>query len=467
MTTHALSILTHRRERIRLANLRWALLLGALTVGLGAGAGRAPLVVGAAAALVLAISAIAALPALALLVITLIRASLDTSGALISFAGTNLAGALGIAVMLGGAAALLLWRPEVPARGVRLALLALAVWAALSLAFTPALLEGISAVVRIVSLLVLFCLGAWTVKEPRHLRRAAWFGAASALVPVGVGLIQLATGSTQHRQGYSSIAGTFLYPNGFALYLLIVLALVIVLVFESTGVMRRGVLFGGLALVAPVFVITYARAEWIGLVVLLGVLACMQYRRLIPLAAIALVGGALAVPSSVGLVQKRFSDLSSASAHYDANSWSWRVENWSRMLHFATDRPAVGHGLSSYPPLTYQEFGTGTRGFSIKGPDSGVFAHNDYLMLAVELGLPGLLLWLAVLVGIARAMLRARVMPAVRPYASAMFAIMVAILLVSAADNVMTTTSAMYYVFALAGAVAGADAHARRLAAPG
>jgi len=453
-------------RRPTLLELGWGLALTAVAILVGVGLGREPVLVAAVVALAVAIAGIAAVPATALLAILVVRASLDTSGELVSVGGTNLAGALTAAVAAGGAAALVFRGTRLPARRLRRALLVLACWALASLAFTPALLEGVSSVLRIVAMLVLFGLGAWTVRDVERLRRIAWVVVLSSIVPVGVGLYQLVSGSTYSRQGFSAISGTFLYANGFALYLLMVLALGIVLLFESRDVARRVVLLVILGLTGVAFVVTYARAEWIGLIVILGVLALMHYRRLIPLAVAVLSIGALAVPSSFGLVEERFADLDSASARYDDNSWAWRVRNWEGMLHFATDQPLTGHGLSSFPPLTYEQFGTTTDGFDIDGRDSGVFAHNDYLMMAVELGLPGLALWLVVLVGIARAMLRARATPSLRPYATGMFAVAVAYLLISAADNVMTTTSAMFYFFAMAGAVVGADSQVRREASP-
>ena len=171
------------------------------------------------------------------------------------------------------------------------------------------------------------------------------------------------------------------------------------------------------------------------------------------------------MPSSVTAVEERFSDLSPSSASYSANSFQWRLENWSRMAPYATDRPLTGHGLGSYLALSDEEFGRFDYDFIVPGERPGeqvVYAHNDYLFLAVEMGIPGAVLWLSIFVGLIFAMARARACPAVRPLATALLAVVAATAVGSGFDNVVLYTVVLLPLMALCGAVAGVHQEWRR-----
>lgn len=451
----------------RLAGPSWAAAVGLLSAATGITASVAPIVLVGLLGLAVSVGVFLAYPAFALLAIVLVRASLDQSDFLFSIGGTNLAGFIGVAVAAGGGLALLLARPKEAPRLVALPFLGLVVLALVSLAYTPAAGEGVRTWLRLAALLVLFCLAARVVRDVRGLRRTAGFVLAAATLPVLVGLFQAATGSTSVKQGFASISGTFVHANGYAFFLLVVLTLGTVMLLERALPPARAAALAVLLLAAGAcFLLTYARAAWIGAVVVLCLLAALEYRRLIAVCALAVVLAVLAVPSGLGQVQARFSDLSADSANYSDNSFSWRVATWEQMLPYALDRPLTGHGLSSYQPLSVAEFGISEEiGTSLE--DGGIYAHNDYLNLAVELGIFGVLLWLATLVGLAVLLWRARENEPVRPYATAMFALVVALTLMSASDNILSYTGLLYYVMVLCGAVLGAARASSHAGLPG
>ena len=64
---------------------------------------------------------------------------------------------------------------------------------------------------------------------------------------------------------------------------------------------------------------------------------------------LALIGAHDRLPSTVKVVEERFSDLSPSSASYSANSFEWRLENWAPDVPLRNRQaPLKGHGLGSY-----------------------------------------------------------------------------------------------------------------------
>lgn len=388
-------------------------------------------------------------PLVTLGVIVAVRASVPEYPQL----ATLIAGAGGLALLLG--------RHGLRRRPYVLSLGALILLGAASYTWSVTPTETVAQVQRFTALLVLLCTAIVATKDVRDLRRVMACILAGAIVPVAVGLIQLANGDYDEREGVFAILGTFDFANGYALFLSLILLLAPVAVSQVRQLAPRvaGAAFIGLA--GLCFFLTYSRIVWIGLVLAIAVLAVVQYRKLIGVAALGVVIVIVATPSTVLKVQDRFSDLSPSSADYRSNSLSWRLENWKRMAPYGNEKPLVGWGLGSYKDLTLVEFGGVDKTWSDPpetptGGPTGVSAHNDYMKLYVELGLVGVGLWLGTLVALCVALWRARAHPKVRPWAGVMFAYMVALVIMSIGDTQQDYRAGMYYIVIAAGAVIGA-----------
>jgi putative inorganic carbon (HCO3(-)) transporter len=394
----------------------------------------------------------------------------------------------------GGVLALAVAAPRLPGRRLALPLAAFLLFTLPSLPVAPSADEGVKPAwlalpkvhlhylpqpsaellswMRLGSVLVVFMLAAWTVRDARRLRALVAATLVSGAVPVAIGLKQLAGGQLVVRAGFRAIEGPFTHPNYFAFYLVVVLTLALVAFIETPRLWLRlallGLIAGGLLCLFE----TYTRSAWIGfsgVVLLLGVL---RYKVLLVAGALALVVAAVAFPSSVHKVEQRFGDLSSRSASQSDNSWQWRTGQWRRMLHYGYDRPLTGEGYGSYSRLTVQEFGTQDPHHPTvvdeRHPGTsqqGFAAHNDYVKSMVESGVPGLVLWILFLTGIAAIGFRSRRRPGVAPYACAAAALGTALVVMSGADNISGYTVVLLYAAALAGGVAGARREASNAAA--
>lgn len=452
--------------------LPWVLLGGALALGVGVLAATSPWILICAGATVAAALAILRWPLQSLLALLALRA-------------TSKSQFLDLLVVLAGTLALAVAAPRLGGRRVWLPFMVLLLLALPTVPFHPSVDEGAAPAwlflpkihlaylprlsvelvlwLRLASVLVVFLLGCWVVRNERDMRRVVVATLVSAVVPVLWALSQFASGHFQIRANVKAIEGPFSHPDYFGLYLVVVLIVCVVALFETRRVAHRVMLSVLFALAAFCLLETYMRGAWIGFALSLVVLGLLRYRSLFVVGALLLVIASVSFPGTVHKVEQRFGDLAARSAASSDNSWKWRTGQWGRMLHLGSHKPLTGQGFGSYSRMTVKEFGTedphyGTI-FDPKHPLTsvrGFGAHNDYVRMFVEMGVPGLLLWGGVLVGMLVTALRARRLPGLAPWACAGVAIMVAFIVMSAGTNVQASTAVLLYVGAFMGALAGA-----------
>ncbi len=461
--------------------------VGAVSLSLAAG-----LLVGAAPAVafdlsVIAVTALAVRrhPLTALIVVLVLRAAIPNSVLLVF-------------LTLGGGAVALILNGRLPERRVSAPFLALTLVALASAPLLPSVDEGLTAGtltlpfvhapyaktpsselflwMNLASVLVVFCLAASAVRTHAQLRRLVGAILVSAVAPIAIGAQQLATGQTVARGATTlkAVRGPFTFPNYFAFYLVVVLIVAIVVLLETTSLRVRVALAVLVALTGTALFFTYTRAAWVGFGVALVVLALTRYRRLTVVAVVMTVLAVLLAPGAVHKAEQRFGDLSTQSQAAAPNSWTWRVDEWEAILPYGYKRPLAGQGFGSYSRMTVRRYGRLDRRYpTVEKPERGVFsplgftAHNDYVRMFVELGVPGLLLWVLVFVGALASAVRARRVRGLEGPATALIAIVFALLLISASDNLQGYSVVLISVFALCGGVSGVATSARQARRPG
>lgn len=460
-------------RRLDHATIGWA----ALAIGLSAGVG---LLAGAQwrialdAALVLGAAALFAWRPYALLLGLLVLISISPASKFLE-----------LAVLSGGGLALALTAPRLPVKRVSVPLLILVLIALPSVPLTPSPDEGLKAQwltlpklgtqylatpsneflqwVGLASVAILFCVAALVVRHRERLRILVATVLASAVVPIAIGLHDLAVGNYSTRAGTNveAIEGPFDHPNYFALYLLTIWTLATVCLLEARR-LRTIALLALLTVATSVCLFfTYTRGAWIGVAVVVVVLTVLRYRHLwLASAAVVVVVVAL-FPSTPGRVEQRLDVVTGASAA-DRNSWSWRRGQWERTIPYGAEHPLTGQGFGSYFRVTVREFGLTDPQFStvldptqLRRGTRGFAAHNDFVKMFVEMGFPGLLLWTGALLGLMFAALALRRTVEAEPYATAVVALTAALIVFSASDTVQDRTSVGWIVFAFSGAVLG------------
>lgn len=207
---------------------------------------------------------------------------------------------------------------------------------------------------------------------------AGWFGATNELEALSLGREQLV------RPG-----GLFMHPIVFATFLVITLPLLAARLATQRGSFARCWLLAALAIGAVGLLLSLSRGAWISAVIAtatLGVLALRsgllsprQVRSIVfGGAAIALVLGAAFAPR----IYDRFvkSDPSALSSRFDMNTIAFRM---------IADHPILGTGINNYI-LNLPHYDTKGLMKDFLGP-----VHNLYFLEAAEVGIPGLLLLVA------------------------------------------------------------------------
>jgi putative inorganic carbon (HCO3(-)) transporter len=162
-----------------------------------------------------------------------------------------------------------------------------------------------------------------------------------------------------------------------------------------------GLLALALFLMVGTVALTQSRSAWLGMGVALALLACFRPRRLWPLA--------LLVPTVVVLAWKSLGQpgamLDSLLVVRGGGLATRRFDIWQRALYMIRDFPYTGVGLNMYSQTANSLYP-----FLAAAPDRVLrltHAHSAFLQVAVDLGLPGLVAYLAILVGFGMAWLYA------------------------------------------------------------
>jgi O-antigen ligase len=181
--------------------------------------------------------------------------------------------------------------------------------------------------------------------------------------------------------------------------------------------------------------LTYSRGSWIAFVLGVVLVGMLQSRVVFAWMA----AGALLVVGALPSVVARLSDLGTGNSVTGSagNSLTWRLDYWASVVQLNHTNPVTGIGLKGTRFLTDQS----------KAP------HNDFLRAYAETGALGLLAFVLVLVAfvaIARHALRQADAGLARGVAVGFAAVLVAYVVDSVGDNLMSEVVVLWYVYAFA-----------------
>jgi O-antigen ligase/polysaccharide polymerase Wzy-like membrane protein len=238
-----------------------------------------------------------------------------------------------------------------------------------------------------------------------------WFGKFPVLASIIARLPKTIRGVPGAEEGF--------HPNAVAGCLVLFIPLQIALLTggarawiagtrSTRGTQRlvAGVQLALLALTAGTLLLTQSRGAWAGLLAALLAFLAWHNRATRTLAAAA-VAGLAALAFALG--SHRVVDLAiSQSGPEMARNVSGRVELWSRAIAGIHDFPFTGMGMNVFRkvmPRLYPTF--------LASPDFDVaHAHNHLLQAALDLGIPGLVAYLAIWLTVAALLVRVYRRPA-------------------------------------------------------
>jgi putative inorganic carbon (hco3(-)) transporter len=308
---------------------------------------------------------------------------------------------------------------------------------------TNSLLEAL----RILTVVVMFLVLEQLVPDRRYAHHVLLAVYVALALVVAYTLIATLTGPppAEIKGGFARISGPFAQSTTFGRYLMFLLIFGAGVYRYLSGRLRAAMaVLLGLSFV--LLLLTNTRSAILGVAIGLLVVALVQRsaRMLLALAVAAVLG--VAVMPAVG---DRFAQIADARAVGGAptgNTLAWRLGYWSEIVPLAGENPVTGIG----PSMT--QFRT----------DEAKKPHNDFLRAYVETGIIGLLAYLAMVVLLVHAGLRAlrRAPPGTlaRGIAVGNLGCAVAFVAVSAASNVLSSVATMWYLVSFA-AVATAARH--------
>jgi O-antigen ligase len=238
--------------------------------------------------------------------------------------------------------------------------------------------------------LALFWLLANLVDSPERLRRVAVALTAMGVPLAVTGLRNFASGAylddsgVKRIEGYNSgLAGN---PNDLALVLNLLLPIALGLALGRRGIEGRVLAFFAAAVLAMGVVITFSRAGFVTLVtIVLVFLLKLLGRGRGALAVGGVILALLALPLLPSGYAARVASITSVESDPTGSAQKRWADTWAA-LRLLPERPLLGAGLGMNILALNDERGT-----------TWTAVHNVYLQVGVELGLPGLALFVALL----------------------------------------------------------------------
>lgn len=175
-------------------------------------------------------------------------------------------------------------------------------------------------------------------------------------------------------------------PNLLAGFLVVMMALATGLGLSVNEVKLRLPLLGFVLLLGGCLILTYSRGAWLSAGAVIIICGFVYNRKFLWLL---LVLPLLALAAHDSVLERFMSILNPTDT-----SATLRLALWESTLAMISDQPWLGIGWGAYW-LVYPEYD-----FFVQDPNTKIFhAHNMYLNIAAEIGIPGLLTFLAILYG--------------------------------------------------------------------
>ncbi len=265
-------------------------------------------------------------------------------------------------------------------------------------------------------------------------RPRAWHTGLSVLIVGGVGVAGLGLLGTRWSAKFPALAPLLgclplrigglpgaaegFHPNEVAGALLWVIPLALVIAVVSFGrILNRQsaigkhqsrirapfllvIIAGASVLMTAVLLLTQSRGGLIAFsvtVLLMLLVAVRKSRWLVGglIASIVVAAVAIAYVGPAQILQAAFGPAANADSALSLNTLEGRVELWSRAIYGIQDFPFTGMGMNTFRRVVHVLYP-----LFLVGPDVDIgHAHNEFLQAALDLGIPGLVAFIAIYLG--------------------------------------------------------------------
>jgi putative inorganic carbon (HCO3(-)) transporter len=177
-------------------------------------------------------------------------------------------------------------------------------------------------------------------------------------------------------------------PNAMAAGLVILLPCALGVLFfygRRLGRLDQGLAFLSAGLMILVLVLTQSRGGLLAFLAVILLLVVLRWKR-----GWWLLVGATTLSVLLFMIMGPTAVLNEIVANVTLGGMDGRIEVWSRAIYMVQDFPFTGVGIGSYGPVADLLYP-----FFLYAPGTAPHAHNLFVQIAVDLGIPGLIAWLA------------------------------------------------------------------------
>ncbi|MCX7779507.1 MAG: O-antigen ligase family protein [Negativicutes bacterium] len=259
--------------------------------------------------------------------------------------------------------------------------------------------------------ILLYYLVINNIADRETLRRMIKAVLLSALLVTGYGFYQYIHGmdisafewvdGEQFPDLKMRVFSTLENPNLLAGFLVMMIAVAAGMGLGTAGWREKALLFGLVLALGACLVLTYSRGAWISVLAVIAVYGVYYNRRIFWLMAI--------VPLALFCAHSAVIERVASILNPTDTSSTLRLALWESTLAMIMDKPLQGIGWGAYLRV-YPAYD-----FFVQDAGTVIYhAHNMYLHLAAEIGVPGLMVFLLLMFGHVRMALSARRLAAER-----------------------------------------------------
>lgn len=247
--------------------------------------------------------------------------------------------------------------------------------------FSENFVASMAAIVKLLTAWFIMNIAFNAIRGERDIRVLLYGLIFSSAFPLAVGFYQAATGQYDFLLDATvdRLSSVFGVGNAYGIFLSLITAALATLLLGKVGKKEKMFLFAVLLMVLVSQVLALNRGTWIALTGGL-IVAAFRYRRLVNLKWILGLFAVLVLAFSSVIIE-RFSELETRERWSGMNTAEGRIEYWKKIIPLIADKPIIGYGLGTTAEVVEKRFG------------SDDMPHNDFVRLALEIGVIGALLY--------------------------------------------------------------------------
>jgi putative inorganic carbon (HCO3(-)) transporter len=175
-------------------------------------------------------------------------------------------------------------------------------------------------------------------------------------------------------------------PNLLAGFLVTMMAVAAGMGYKSNAAKSKMLLFSLVAMFGGCLLLTYSRGAWLSVLAIIGMYGFLCNRKIFWLLLLFPIAALFAHDALLERIMSIMNPTDTSS--------TLRIALWESTIAMIADKPLLGIGWGAYW-MVYPEYD-----FFINNPNTKILhAHNMYLNIAAEIGIPGLIAFVTMMVG--------------------------------------------------------------------